>query len=225
MRVPVIGELRAVRGLSLALLLAGAGCGDDAPAPRDGGADGDGDGDGDADTDADTDGDGDADADGDADGDADTDADTDADGDGDADCAPNDEDPPAVVIGAGRTEWNDLDCEEELEIFEGPQGCCHFYGAVETLGVPLDPFTNVAWQVVTDAGVTETELGDGALIGPDAWIDLPGGWKANLDHMVIMDLEEPADVTGQVLHVTLRLRTADGEELFDTHRIRVFFGG
>jgi hypothetical protein len=43
--------------------------------------------------------------------------------------------------------------------------------------------------------------------------------------MVIMDLEEAADVTDQVLNVTLRLRTAEGEELLDTHRIRVFFGG
>jgi len=218
--------------LGLVLLLGfAAACSGEDPPPRDGGGDGDSDADadGDSDSDADADGDSDSDADGDSDADSDADGDSDSDADGDsdsdADCAPNDEDPPAVVIGAGRDEWNDLECEEALEIFEGPQGCCHFYGAVAETGLTLDPFVSVAWEVVTEEGVTETELGDGALIGPDLWVDLPGGYRANLDHMVIMDLQEPADVTGQVLHVTLRVRTAAGDEYFDTHRIRVFFGG
>jgi hypothetical protein len=183
----------------------------------------------DAGSDSDSDVDGDVDVDEDVDVDTDTDVDVDADADTDSDttqCAPDDEESPAAVIGAGETEYSDVECEGQLEIFYGEQGCCHFYGAVREIGVPLEPWTTIDWLVVTDGGETVTEWGYvQLLVGPDSWIDLADGWKASLHHMVIMTLDEPADVTEQGLNVSMHLTTNDGTEYSDTHRIRVFYGG
>ena len=211
---------------AFALLL--PACGNGAQ-PTDASPDADTDTDTDADTDTDTDSGSDSDSDSGSDTGTDTETSTDTGSDTDTDtglCAPEDGDPPAVVIGAGRAEYAEVACEGILEIFEGPQGCCHFYGAVKEAGIALEPFTTIGWQVVTDGGETVTEFGDvELLVGPDAWVDLAGGWKANLDHMVIMTLDEPADVTEQALDVTMRLTTSEGTVYLDTARIRVFFDG
>lgn len=207
-----------------------AGCSEDA-ARNDAG--GDADADVDADTDSDSDGGSDADTDGDTDtlgtdSGSETASDSASDSESDSDtspCDPDDVVPPAMVLGAGNGAFEPLECEAAVQIYTGPQGCCHFVGGVKVDGIATDPPVRYAYQVVDDEGTEWATYGPGELIDPDDWIAVPGedGWTAIWERWIIMSLSGPEDVEGRVVTATVRIVDDDGVEHFDSHRVTPFY--
>ncbi len=199
----------------------GCGAGEDAR-PDAGDPDADTDSDGDGDTDSDTDSDSDSDSDTGSDADSDSDTVTDSDTDP---CDPDADDPPAVVLGAGDGAWSTFACLQEVRIYEGVQGCCHFIGGVKQTGVTVDPPAKLAYRVVDEDGIEWAAFGPGELIDPDDWLPVAGedGWTAIWDRWMIMSLSGPEDVEGKVLTATVRIEDEAGERHFDSHELRVFF--
>ena len=149
----------------------------------------DGDGDTDTDVDAGADSDSDSDGDSDVDTDADTDVDTDTDSDSgsDGDCDADDVTPPAMILGAGNGAWEPLECEAPVQIYTGPQGCCHFVGGVKVDGIPTDGRLTWAYRAVDEDGIEWATYGPGDLVDPDDWQPVPGedAWFAIWDRWII----------------------------------------
>jgi hypothetical protein len=140
-------------------------------------------------------------------------------------CDPDAVDPPAIVLGAGDGAWSDFECLQEVQIYEGWQGCCHFVGGVKENGVVVDPPARLAYRVVDEDGTEWASFGQGELLDPDDWLPVEGeaGWTAIWDRWIIMSLSGPEDVEGKVLTATVRIEESSGEQHFDSHELRVFF--
>lgn len=136
------------------------------------------------------------------------------------DAAVSDASAPSAELGTGGRSWQALpSCGSgESEVVHGPQGGYHIFGRVRYRGLPSDVY--VTYRVLSlDGARLLTDDRDRLRRSPGhGLLQTSGGFESTSGELVILQIQNPAEVTGQRFRFEVRVQDANGAAMISDAR-------
>ena len=137
----------------------------------------------------------------------------------DAGTEPDADVPARVELGEGTSRFEMLTDGQDVELVAGVQGGFHINLTGRLFGFALDGIT-LDYEAVPVGGTTPISMPTELVLDESDFVPDSGGVLRAGDFL-IMEVEEPSEVVGMELEVTLTATDTTGRSVSDTRQVRV----